>query len=132
MTQYFKPRILIVDDDPDTLKLIEMLLNKSGYDVSTALNWGEVEEQVNNMEKLRRRYDILIVDIMMPELSGFQIVERLQDKLVPMPQLIFLSARSSMDDMVKASDLGAAKFLVKPTTPEKLLDAVRVVLSRPT
>lgn len=129
MTQYFKPHILIVDDDSDTLKLIESALQSSGYDVSTALNWEEVQEQLITMEKLRGRYDIIVVDIMLPEMSGFTIVEKLQEKLSPMPQLIFLSARSRMEDMVKASDLGAAKYLVKPTTREKLLEAIRDVLS---
>lgn len=131
MTQYFKPQILIVDDDLDTLKLIENVLQRSGYDVSTALNWGEVEEHLITMDKLRRRYHVLIVDVMIPEMSGFDIVEKLQDKLKPMPSVIFLSARSTMEDMVKASDLGAAKYLRKPTTPDKLLEAIREVLSLP-
>jgi DNA-binding response OmpR family regulator len=131
MTQYFKPHILIVDDDSDTLKLIENVLLRSGYDVSTALNWAEVEEHLITMEKIRQRYHVLVVDVMIPEMSGFNIVEKLRDKLKPMPHVIFLSARSTMEDMVKASDLGAAKYLKKPTTPEKLLEAIQDVLSLP-
>lgn len=130
MTQYFKASILIIDDDVDTLKLIEMLFQNSGYETDTASNWDEIEQNIKDKEKLRRRYDILVLDIMMPDISGFDIYEKLRPLLKPMPQVIFLSARSSMEDMVKASDLGAVKYLVKPTTPEKLLDAVRSALSR--
>lgn len=130
MTHYFKASIFIIDDDVDTLKLIEMLLQTSGYETDTASTWDEIEQKVKNTEKLRRRYNTVILDIMMPEMSGFEIFERLSQILRPMPPVIFLSARSSMDDMVKASDLGAVKYLVKPTTPEKLLEAVRNALSR--
>jgi two-component system OmpR family response regulator len=130
MTQYFKANILIVDDDIETLKLIETLFQKSGYGASSASNWEEVERIIKNAEKLRQRFDILVLDIMMPDLSGFDMCERLKLMLKPMPQVIFLSARSTMEDMIRASDLGAAKYLVKPTTPEKLLDAVRIALSR--
>jgi DNA-binding response OmpR family regulator len=130
MTHYFKATILIVDDDVDTLKLIELLFQKSGYETATASNWDEVEQNIKNIEKLRRRFDILVLDVMMPNMSGFEIYEKIKQILRPMPQVIFLSARTSMEDMVKASDLGAAKYLVKPTTPEKLLDAVRFALSR--
>lgn len=130
MTQYFKAYILIIDDDRDTLKLIEMLFQKSGYEVATASNWAEVEKNIKNAELSKHRFDILVLDIMMPDVSGFEIHARLKEILKPMPQVIFLSARSTMDDMVRASDLGAAKYLVKPTTPEKLLEAVRIALSR--
>jgi DNA-binding response OmpR family regulator len=65
---------------------------------------------------------------MMPERSGFDIYNSLQVILFPMPPVIFLSAKSAIETIVKAKDLGAAKYLVKPTTPDKLLSAVREVL----
>jgi DNA-binding response OmpR family regulator len=130
MTQYYKPNILVVDDDTDTLKLIGVLFQQSGYEAATASNWDEIEQKIINIEKLKRRFDVVVLDIMMPNLSGFDIYEKLKIKLNPMPQVIILSARSNMEDMVKASDLGAVKYLVKPTKPEKLLEAVRIALSR--
>jgi len=129
MTQYYKANILIIDDDIDTLKLIKTLFQQSGYETATASNWFEVEQNIINIEKLNRRFDAVILDLMMPEISGFEIYEKIRQVLNPMPQLIILSARSSMEDMVRASDLGAVKYLVKPTKPEKLLEAVRKALS---
>lgn len=129
MTQYYKANILIIDDDADTLRLIQMLFQKSGYEPSVASNWDEVEINIQNIEKLKRRFDVVVLDLMMPKMSGFEIYEKLRLKLNPMPQVVILSARSSMEDMVKASDLGAVKYLVKPTKPEKLLEAIRTALS---
>lgn len=129
MTQYYKANILIIDDDIDTLKLIKTLFQQSGYETATASNWFEVEQNIKIIEKLNRRFDAVILDLMMPEISGFEIYEKIRQILNPMPQLIILSARSSMEDMVRASDLGAVKYLVKPTKPEKLLEAVRKALS---
>lgn len=130
MTQYYKPNILVVDDDVDTLKLISILLKQSGYEATTASTWDEIEQIIKTIDKFKRRFDIVVLDIMMPNLSGFDIYEKLKQLLNPMPQVIILSARSSMEDIVKASDLGAMQYLVKPTKPEKLLDAVRIALSR--
>jgi DNA-binding response OmpR family regulator len=67
---------------------------------------------------------------MMPERSGFDILRSLQVVLTPMLPVIILSAKNTIDDMLKASDLGAAKYLVKPTKPEKLIEAVRRVLGQ--
>jgi DNA-binding response OmpR family regulator len=107
-----------------------MLFRKSGFDVAIASSWAEVEQNIKSAEIMKRRFDILVLDIMMPDMSGFDIYAKLKQILKPMPQVIFLSARSTMEDMVRASDLGAAKYLVKPTTPDKLLDAIRIALSR--
>jgi DNA-binding response OmpR family regulator len=129
MIQYrLKPRLMIVDDDLDTVQLLRLLLQRKGYDVCTATNWEEVSDRLIMDEKNQRAIDLIILDIMMPGRSGFDIFNSLQVVLHPMPPVIFLSAKSSIETMVKASEMGAAKYLVKPTTPEKLIAAVESVL----
>lgn len=128
ISRYRVTRILTIDDDLDTLGLIRMVLKRAGFEVSTASRWEEVQERIAQAKENRQPYDLIILDIMMPDKSGFDIFRSLQATLDRMPPVIFLSAKYSMEDMIAASDLGAAKYLVKPTTPDKLLEAVRFVL----
>ena len=123
-------RILSVDDDLDTLGLIRMVLKRAGYEVTTASRWEEVKERVTTAKENRQPFDLIILDIMMPERSGFDIFRSLEAMLEKLPPVIFLSAKYSMEDMLRASDMGAAKYLVKPTTPDKLLESVRAVLEQ--
>jgi pilus assembly protein CpaE len=123
-------RILVVDDDLDTVNLLRMVLQRAGYKVIAASSLDEVIDRVKMAEQYRELIDLVILDIMMPIRSGFDVFLTLQVILHPMPPVIFLSAKCKMDDMIRASDLGAAKYLVKPTTPEKLLEAVRSVLGK--
>ncbi len=128
ISRYRITRILTIDDDLDTLGLIRMVLKRAGFEVSTASRWEEVQERIAQAKENRQPYDLIILDIMMPDKSGFDIFRSLQATLDRMPPVIFLSAKYSMEDMIAASDLGAAKYLVKPTTPDKLLEAVKLVL----
>jgi DNA-binding response OmpR family regulator len=125
---YSSPRILIVDDDLDTIGLLRLVLQRAGYKVVTATNYEEVVDRLKMAEKYEEPISLVILDIMMPARSGFDVYLTLKVVLHPMPPVIFLSAKCNMDDMIKASDLGAAKYLVKPTTPDKLLKAVDEVL----
>ena len=79
----------------------------------------------------RRAYDAIILDLMMPERSGFDVLNSL--KIImnnKVPPVIILSARYSTQDMVKASEMGATKYLVKPTKPDKLLETVHEVIKQ--
>ena len=130
ISRYRVARILSIDDDLDTLGLIRMVLKRAGYEVTTASRWEEVKERVTVAKDNRQPFDLIILDIMMPERSGFDIFRALEAMLERMPPVIFLSAKYSMEDMLRASDMGAAKYLVKPTTPDKLLESVRAVLEQ--
>lgn len=130
ISRYRVARILSIDDDLDTLGLIRMVLKRAGYEVTTASRWEEVKERVTVAKDNRQPFDLIILDIMMPERSGFDIFRSLEAILERMPPVIFLSAKYSMEDMLRASDMGAAKYLVKPTTPDKLLESVRAVLEQ--
>jgi two-component system OmpR family response regulator len=131
--QIFQPRrpgsrILIVDDDLDTIGLMRAVLQHAGYRVTTAASWEESIDRVKLAERENDRFDLIILDIMMPYRSGYDVYMTLQVVLHPMPPVIFLSAKCTIDDMVRASELGAAKYLVKPTTREKLLETIQTVL----
>ena len=129
ISRVFTPRILVVDDDLDTLGLMRVVLSRAGYKVATASHWGEVTDHLQTALEKQTPFDVVILDIMMPERSGYDVYRSMQVILPKMPPVIFLSAKNSVDAMVRASELGAAKYLTKPTTQDKLLDAVREVLS---
>lgn len=126
----FIPRILVIDDDLDTVNMLRLVLKSSGYEVTTSTSWEEVSDRLLLSEREKKSFDLIILDIMMPERSGFDIFNSIEVVLHPMPPVIFLSAKSTIETMVQASDMGAAKFLAKPTTPDKLLATVRDVLEQ--
>jgi two-component system copper resistance phosphate regulon response regulator CusR len=123
-----KPSILVIDDDLDTLTLLRTVLRNGGYDVSTASCWSEITDRLNMALTSRRAYAAIILDLMMPERSGWDVLNSLKVILNKTPPVIILSARYSTQDMVRASEMGASKYLVKPTKPDRLLETLREVI----
>jgi two-component system, OmpR family, response regulator len=118
-------RILVVDDEIDTLGLVELTLATAGYDVKTATG-GEQALRLLRQES----FDLVLLDIMMPDLSGFDVIRRLQDEGVALPAIVFLTAKNSPEDRQTGSGLGATGYLVKPTTRGQLMDTIRAALER--
>lgn len=123
-------RVLVVDDDLDTLGLVRTVLRRAGFEVATASCWDEVVDRLNLARDSGQKFDLIILDIMMPGRSGFDIFRSLKVQMSEMPPVIFLSAKYATDDIIRASEMGAAKYLVKPTKPERLVETVRSVLSK--
>jgi DNA-binding response OmpR family regulator len=123
-------KILVIDDEIETTNLISLVLRRAGYKVYSASDWDGILRLLRVCEDKQEVIDLVILDIMMPEKSGFDVMLAIQAVLNPVPPVIFLTAKVGIDDMVKASDLGAAKYMTKPTSPEKLVLAVREVLRR--
>ncbi len=119
-----RPRVLVADDEPDTLGLIELTLQTAGFEVETAANGTQAFERARN-----DRFDLLLLDVMMPDLTGHDVIRRLAAEGKGVPPVIFLSAKSRPEDRKAAEDLGAAAYLVKPTTRGMLVDTVRRVLA---
>ena len=119
-------RILVVDDEPDTLGLIELTLSTASYEVRTAFD-GKTALALLSQEP----FDLLLLDIMMPGLSGFEVVEQLQAGSSPVPPLVFLTAKNRPEDRERGNALGARAYLVKPTTRGQLLDVIQQVLGEP-
>ena len=113
-----KSHILIVDDDPDMLQLLQYTMQFAGYDVSTT-NSGE-----DAIKKVKHdKYDLMILDLMMPDISGFDVLVALQAE-ESRPKVIVHSIIPHLDIRMECSTLGASRYLVKPTAREVLLEAV--------
>jgi two-component system copper resistance phosphate regulon response regulator CusR len=115
--------ILVVDDQADTLALLELTLQTAGYSVQTASNG---EEAINLLS--HDSFDALVLDIMMPEINGFEVIRKLDEQNIVHPPIVFLTARVGIDDRQIGEKLGAIAYLTKPATRGQLLDAVRLAL----
>ncbi len=115
--------ILIVDDEPDTIGLIELTLKTAGYNVQSAVSGQQALRKIRD-----ESFDLVLLDIMMPDISGYDVLKKLQEGPAPVPPVVFLTAKSGKEDREMGRGLGAAGFLVKPTTRGDLLDTVASVL----
>ena len=113
-------RVLICDDDPVILRLLEVNLELEGYDVLTAHHGEEAFEIAT-----RELPDLVILDIMMPRLDGYQTCQKLkaQPSTEPIP-VVFLSAKAQQSDIEKGKSFGVSEYLTKPFDPNDLLDVV--------
>lgn len=119
-------RILVVDDDPVILRLIEVNLDLEGFEVITADRGEDAIEQARAATP-----DLIILDLMMPEMSGWEIAERLQkdDSTKGIP-LVFLSARTQDEDRRRGEELGVAGYVTKPFDPADLVETIRKLTER--
>jgi len=116
-------RILVVDDDPPSVKMISFLLREEGYEVASADNGLAALEWID-----RESPDLVILDVMMPNLDGFEVCRRIRQKQdVP---IIFLSAKGETADKVTGLELGGDDYLAKPFEPAELLARVKAVTRR--
>jgi DNA-binding response OmpR family regulator len=116
-------RVLVVDDDVKTVELVKLYLNRDGYRILTAYD---------GIEALRlareKRPDLIVLDLMLPGIDGFQICRTLRDESdVP---IIMLTARTTDQDKLAGLDLGADDYVTKPFSPRELAARIRAVLRR--
>ena len=117
------PLVLAVDDDPSILRIVELLLQKSGFAVQTAPNGQEALKVLRKLVPAA-----LIIDVMMPGMSGFdvcQVVKR--DVRLEKVPVILLTAQGSPQDYKTGMDAGAVIYMSKPFKPERLLQVVRML-----
>lgn len=117
-------KVLIIDDEPDTLNLLATTLGVAGYETAKA-NDGNLG--VSLMAEFKP--DVVILDVMMPEISGIQVLNTIKRMYSNPPPVIIFSARGRIEDMVDGMEAGAFKYLVKPVSREKLLETVKSALS---
>ncbi|WKV08432.1 response regulator transcription factor [Thermoanaerobacterium sp. CMT5567-10] len=115
-------KILIVDDDPFIRELVEKILQKGGFEAIEASDGREALEKINGC-------DCAIVDVMMPKIDGYQLVEKIRKYYENLPVLM-LTAKSSLLDKAKGFELGADDYLTKPFEGEELLMRVKALLRR--
>ena len=118
-----KTRILVVDDELSIIKFLRANLEAKGYKVLTAMDGAEAL-QTFEMELP----DLVILDIMMPKMDGFEVCRRLREW--SQTPIIMLSARGDVSDKVKCLDLGADDYITKPFGASELIARVRAVLRR--
>lgn len=113
-------RVLVVDDDPDVRRLIEMKLRLEGIETTLAANGSEA---LVAME--REGFDLVILDLMMPVLDGVETCRRLrQDERYAGVPVLMLTARAQVVDIERGFDAGATDYMVKPFSPRELSDRV--------
>ncbi len=117
-------RILIIEDERDLNNVISKHLRKKGYSTDSAFDG---EEGLEFLEF--GNYDLIILDVMMPRLDGYQFIEKIREDKNFTPVLM-LTAKSLVENKVKALDLGADDYLVKPFDFEELLARVRAMIRR--
>jgi len=118
-----KPLILVVDDEPQILRVMRASLPVRGYQVITASSGEEALDQVGKQVP-----DLIILDLVMPGLTGLDVCRRVRE-FSPVP-IIVLSAKGSEGEKVAALDLGADDYITKPFSMDELLARVRAVLRR--
>jgi len=110
-------RILVVDDDELILIALNELLTPEGYEVHTVSSGAEALGRIK-----KYGYDLLVLDIIMPEMDGLELCKRIrQRENCRETPIVFLSAKSRDEDKAKGIDAGANLFLSKPISPDKLL-----------
>lgn len=119
-------KILIVDDDVDTLKLIGLMLQRQGYEISVATNGTQ------GLAKAAAELpDVMLLDVMMPDMDGYEVTRRMRnDPALAQIPIIMFTAKSMVDDKVAGFEAGADDYLTKPTHPAELTSRVRALLQR--
>ncbi|MDX1532190.1 MAG: response regulator transcription factor, partial [Rhodothermales bacterium] len=117
--------ILVVDDEEDVVEIISHFLRQEGFNVITAYD-GEAA-----LEKAQQDVDLIVLDVMLPGLDGFEIARRLRSRVetetIP---ILFLTAKTEEEDQIEGLMAGGDTYLTKPVSPQVLLANARAVLRR--
>lgn len=121
-------RILVVDDNPDGLRIVETILKNNGYESRSAKSGAEALAAV-----AAESFQLILLDVMMPEMSGVEVLERLrsnaQSARIP---VILVTAKAHDDDIITGYRHGADYYITKPFTSQQLLYGIRLVLGEAT
>jgi two-component system OmpR family response regulator len=117
-------RLLVVDDEPNIVELLSVSLRYVGFEVATATDGVEAMAQAR-----RSQPDLLVLDVMMPGLDGFDMVRKLRGEGLQMP-VLFLTARDATADRVTGLTLGGDDYVTKPFSLEEVIARIRAILRR--
>jgi two-component system OmpR family response regulator len=117
-------RLLVVDDEPTIVELLSASLRFAGFEVATATNGREALEAARTF-----RPDLLVLDVMMPGLDGFDVVKRLRGDGRRVP-VVFLTARDATEDRITGLTLGGDDYVAKPFSLDEVIARIRAVLRR--
>ena len=119
-----EPRILVVDDEPNIVEVVSMALRYHGFEVASAASGHEALAQVAQF-----RPHLMLLDVMLPDLDGFEVAERLGAQRANVP-IIFLTARDATPDKVRGLTVGGDDYVTKPFSLEELIARIRTILRR--
>jgi DNA-binding response OmpR family regulator len=117
-------RLLVVEDEPNILELLSASLRYAGFDVVTAAAGTEAVQAAQ-----RHRPDLIVLDVMLPDMDGFDVIRRLRGGGARIP-VVFLTARDATEDKIRGLTLGGDDYVTKPFSPRELALRVRSVLRR--
>ncbi|PZG06238.1 response regulator transcription factor [Nonomuraea aridisoli] len=117
-------RLLIVEDDPNILELLAASLRFAGFDVTTAKSGQDAVAAVQ-----RHRPDLMVLDVMLPDLDGFEIVKRMRGGGMRTP-VVFLTARDETEDKIRGLTIGGDDYVTKPFSLEEVVARIQAVLRR--
>ncbi|WP_066373728.1 response regulator transcription factor [Herbidospora mongoliensis] len=117
-------RLLIVEDEPNILELLAASLRYAGFDVSTASSGTDGVAAAT-----RHRPDLIVLDVMLPDMDGFDVVRRLRGGGTFTP-VLFLTARDATEDKIRGLTLGGDDYVTKPFSLEEVIARIRAVLRR--
>ncbi len=119
-------KILVVDDDVDTLRLVGLMLQRQGYQIVAANNGQQALASAQSEDP-----DLILLDVMMPDMDGYEVTRKLRasPNTASIPIIMF-TAKSQVDDKVEGFDAGVDDYLTKPTQPRELFAHVKAVLAR--
>jgi CheY-like chemotaxis protein len=116
-----QPRILVVDDEPQVVWVLEFSLQALGYTTYSAHDGMEALDQIR-----RHRPELMVLDVMMPRMDGWSVLEKLSDvPAVDRPQIVVVTALASAGDRARAELLGASAFVPKPFDMDHLVSVLR-------
>lgn len=118
-------QILIVDEDTDVLRLLRIKLNGAGYDILRARDGAEALAHA-----AEQRPDLVVIEQLLPDMSGLELLESIEAILGPAAPVIVLSAESDDETIAALLSAGAADYVIKPFSPQALLERIRVNLIR--
>jgi len=117
-------RLLVVEDEPNILELLSASLRLAGFEVATATGGLEAIQAVQ-----RHRPDLVVLDVMLPGLDGFDVARRLRSGGTRTP-VLFLTARDATEDKVRGLSIGGEDYVTKPFSLEEVIARIRAVLRR--
>jgi DNA-binding response OmpR family regulator len=121
-----KQKILVVDDEPEAVELVEFNLKQSGYAVMTAADGAEALKKAKSQSP-----DLIVLDVMLPEMDGFEICKTLRlDPATARVPILMLTAKAAEIDRVLGLELGADDYLTKPFSPRELMLRIKKILAR--
>jgi two-component system OmpR family response regulator len=124
MRESTEARLLVVEDEPNILELLSASLRFAGFEVATAATGFQALEAAK-----RQRPDLVVLDVMLPDLNGFDVAARLRSGEDRIP-VLFLTARDATEDKVKGLTLGGDDYVTKPFSLEEVIARIRAVLRR--